>query len=120
MARVKAAKRDGTEGSLDARHRSRRMQIRSVGRERVINPRANSLKIPMRSESQRARGRLPLMGSDYNAERVLGHNTGSNPQREWHPSGHTFCQGVPSGLMGELGKHVRLGGVPGKGPPLIS
>jgi hypothetical protein len=25
------------------------------------------------------------MGSDYNADRVLGHNTGSNPQREWHP-----------------------------------
>jgi hypothetical protein len=34
---------------------------------------------------------LPLIGSDYNAERVLGHNTGSNPQRDSRP--HTFFTG---------------------------
>jgi hypothetical protein len=35
-------------------------------------------------------GGLPLMGSDDSAERVLGHNTGSNPQRDLHPSCHSF------------------------------
>jgi hypothetical protein len=44
-------------------------------------------------------GSASLMGSDDNAERVLGHNTGSNPQREWHPSGHPVYPRVSSGLM---------------------
>src|SRR4029453_2882295 len=39
------------------------------------------------------------MGSGYNAERVLGPNTGSNPQREWHPSGHTIYPGISGGLI---------------------
>jgi len=36
MARVKAAKRRGNEGSLDARQRSRKIKIRSDGRPAVL------------------------------------------------------------------------------------
>ena len=36
MARVKAAKRRGNEGSLDARQRSRKIKIRSDGRPTVL------------------------------------------------------------------------------------
>lgn len=56
MARVKAAKRRACEGSLDARHRSRTISVRSVGRSRHLPAaRAAPVHLPIRADRRRSR-----------------------------------------------------------------